>query len=98
MYDVKTLGRVTYVCACIVKASVFSAFSEIYNCMAFTPEATGSCWTTTINYFQSLLTHQYLSGLAEEKDLVKDSWNPEFTEKSESELKFTLSQSYSFAK
>lgn len=84
-------------CACIIKASVFSAFSDMYNCTAFSPKATGSCWTTTINHFQNL-TDQYLSGLAQKKDLVKDSWNPEFIEKNESELVFTLSQSYNLSK
>lgn len=41
--------------ACIVKSKIFSAFSDIYNCVAFSFKATVSCWTTTINHFQTPL-------------------------------------------
>ena len=97
MHDVRSLHQVKYMCACILKASVFLGFSDMYKCLAFSFKATGSCWTTTINHFWNLI-HQYLNGLAQQKDLIKDSWNPEFIKKNESELIFTVSQIYSFAK
>lgn len=60
-------------CLHIVNASAFSAFLDLYNCMAFSPKATGSCWKKSNKLFLKSYSPIFL-WLAQNKDLESKNY------------------------